>query len=67
MGVFRVRNGTASIDQIDHYKLGHYINRNEAARIVPIHEGHPTISHLEVNLERVRAMIGTTEVACRRA
>ncbi|KAL7302634.1 hypothetical protein TKK_0004696 [Trichogramma kaykai] len=54
MAVFGIEDANTPTDEIDRYKLGRYINSNEAAwRIFAflIHECYPTVLHLAVHLE----------------
>ncbi|GBN24567.1 hypothetical protein AVEN_246510-1 [Araneus ventricosus] len=53
-GVFAIHSSNNCIDEISEYQAGRYILSNEAAwRIFgfPIHERHPTVTHLDMHLE----------------
>ncbi|GFX41928.1 ATP-dependent DNA helicase [Trichonephila clavipes] len=64
MVVFGVGNVAAPLDEINQYQLGRYISSNEAVwRILsfPIHERHPTVIHLAVNLENGQRVYFTAD------
>ncbi|XP_055584901.1 uncharacterized protein LOC129737764 [Uranotaenia lowii] len=66
MAVVEVRNTSGPSDEIELYQLGRYISSNEAAwRIFsfPIHERHPTVTHLAVHLENGQRVYFTANTA----
>lgn len=70
MAVFEVRNASGPSDEIEQYQLGRYISSNEAIwRILsfPIHERHPTVTHLSVHLENGQRVYFTANNAHERA
>ncbi|XP_023315517.1 uncharacterized protein LOC111693855 [Trichogramma pretiosum] len=61
MAVFGIGAATEAHDEIEQYESGRYISSNEAVwRILafPIHERHPTVTHLAVHLENGKPVPG---------
>ncbi|AEE09607.1 putative DNA helicase [Cotesia vestalis bracovirus] len=69
MAVFGLQSSNTN-DEISRYQVGRYVNCNEAIwRIFafPIHERHPTVTHLAVHLENGQRVYFTASNATQRA
>ena len=69
MAFFEVTSRDDDHDEVHKYKMGRYINRNEALwRILnfPIYERNPSMVHLDIHLENAQRVNFTTENAAQR-